>query len=503
MSRASRVLAALAAIGAVVAVFCAAVSAAPGDIDRSFGREGFVNLETKVPTRAYGEDLALRADGTIYVLRSVQDCSDASPCKLEHRVERLLPNGSPDGTYGVGGTGSVPSVFGGTSPSPEASLGLAGDGRAVVAWVEDGKLVLQRLGANGIVDESFGAAGTVKFDFGFPIARARVGIEGDGKIVVAAEPESGYAGDAVVVARFTGAGAFDPTFGGGPIVTPLGSGFGGMDVAPAGNLLLAGPRCCSFPGRSVHLFRLDSTGSFRAGFGREGQVFVDDVTDAVTVGAVTVLPNGRIYVVGSGRHNGDAFVLRLLPSGRLDRSFGHSGIAYMRRAHLSVAGASVDSAERLLLFGSSGGRLAVLRRLSNGRSDPTFDGGAIERLAGRTGTQVVAGGLQQRSKLVVLANAGECSRACPAPSNFLTRFIGGSATSRCAGHRATIVGTRQDDELVGTRHADVIAALAGDDVVRGGGGDDVICGGRGNDQLVGGPGRDVLRGGAGHNRLHQ
>lgn len=216
-----------------------------------------------------------------------------------------------------------------------------------------------------------------------------------------------------------------------------------------------------------------------------------------------VLPSGRIDVVGSGQRKGDAFALRLLPSGRLDHSFGHGGIAYMRGARLNVAGAAVDREGRLLVFGSSAGRLAVLRRLRNGRADPTFAGGSIERLGAHGATQTVAGGLQGGRKLVVLANAGECIRTCPAPLTFLVRFIGGSAAPHCGGHRATIVGTREDDELVGTRHRDVIVALAGDDVVRGRGGDDVICGGRGNDRLIGGPGRDTLRGGAGRNQLHQ
>jgi uncharacterized delta-60 repeat protein len=487
-----------------LAPFCSVAGAAPGDTDRSFGREGFVNLDTEAPARAYGEDMAFGSGGMIYVLRSVESCSGSSSCSLEHRVERFLSNGSVDRSYGAGGTSSGLGVSTAKTPNLSASLGVGTDGRAVVAWIESGKLVLQRLGSSGAIDTSFGSAGTVKFDFGFPLGRARVAVQADGRIVVAAEPEAGYAGDAVVVARFTATGALDPAFGGGaPVLTALGSGFGGMSLSPAGALLLGGPRCCSSAGRAVHLVQIDASGAFQAGFGHEGQLFVDDVTDAVSVGAVVVLPSGRIYVVGSGQHKGDAFALRLLPGGKLDHSFGHGGIAYMRRSHLNVAGAAVDRAGRLLVFGSSLRRLAVLRRLSDGRPDPSFAGGAIERLSSRGGTQAVAGGLQDGSKLVVLANAGECSRECPVPLNFLVRFIGGTATSRCAGHRATIVGTREDDELIGTRRRDVIVALAGDDLVRGRGGDDVICGGRGNDKLIGGPGRDVLRGGAGHNRLHQ
>lgn len=81
---------------------------------------------------------------------------------------------------------------------------------------------------------------------------------------------------------------------------------------------------------------------------------------------------------------------------------------------------------------------------------------------------------------------------------------------RCAGARATIVGTARRDVIRGTPRRDVIAALAGDDTVRGGGGDDLIClgagndtgiGGAGADRILGGAGRDVMTGGPGADRL--
>ena len=103
-----------------------------------------------------------------------------------------------------------------------------------------------------------------------------------------------------------------------------------------------------------------------------------------------------------------------------------------------------------------------------------------------------------------------------------------AAGARCAGLRATIVGTGRRDVLRGTARRDVIAALGGNDVVRGLGGADLIClgagtdrgiggagadrvlgqlgadrleGGLGRDRLEGGPGRDLLLGGAGIDRL--
>jgi Ca2+-binding RTX toxin-like protein len=72
-----------------------------------------------------------------------------------------------------------------------------------------------------------------------------------------------------------------------------------------------------------------------------------------------------------------------------------------------------------------------------------------------------------------------------------------SVAARCAGVRATLVGTPGSDTLVGTPGRDVIVAGAGWDTVRGRGGRDVICGGAGADDLDGGRGGDVILGGRG------
>lgn len=265
MSRAPRFVAAMVAVCALAAALAAVAGAAPGDTDRSFGKEGFVNLDREASARAYGEDMAVGAGGALYVLRSAQDCSSFS-CLVEHRVDRFLSNGAPDASFGVRGTSTALAAAGGASAGLDASLGLGADGRAVVAWIESGKLVLQRLNPDGTLDGSFGSAGKVKFDFGFPISRARIAVQSDGKVVVAAEPETGYAGDAVVVTRFTAQGASDPSFdGGAPVSTSLGSGLGGLARTATGGVLLAGPRCCSSAGRAVHLARLDAAGAFDSG----------------------------------------------------------------------------------------------------------------------------------------------------------------------------------------------------------------------------------------------
>lgn len=77
----------------------------------------------------------------------------------------------------------------------------------------------------------------------------------------------------------------------------------------------------------------------------------------------------------------------------------------------------------------------------------------------------------------------------------------GTGSARCAGLRATVLGTADRDVLRGTRGPDVIAARAGNDLVRGLGGNDVICLGAGNDRGIGGAGNDRVLGEAGKDVL--
>lgn len=83
--------------------------------------------------------------------------------------------------------------------------------------------------------------------------------------------------------------------------------------------------------------------------------------------------------------------------------------------------------------------------------------------------------------------------------------------AKCAGLKATIVGTSGANTIKGTAKRDVIAAGAGGDKVQGLGGKDVVCGEGGNDtlsggadadNLLGGPGKDTLKGGPGKDLLN-
>lgn len=105
-------------------------------------------------------------------------------------------------------------------------------------------------------------------------------------------------------------------------------------------------------------------------------------------------------------------------------------------------------------------------------------------------------GVKRRAQISLIAFAvGLASTVTPG--------IAGESGPRCFGAHATIIGTRDDDQLRGTEGVDVIVGRGGNDQIFGFGGDDLICGGRGIDNLNGdfdcdtSPGADRIRGGRG------
>lgn len=489
------------------AMACGSATAAPGDLDRFFGSEGIVSLDDPSTALVTPVDVAVGPDNAIYVLSSKLNCY----CPTFSRdllVSRLDPHGEHDETFGTGGTsnafGSVNATTG-----PGGSLAVGADGKVVVSSTDQGEIVLSRLNPDGSLDSSFGAGGMARVAVGGRMSGARVAVQEDGEVVVGADMNFGYGEGSVAVARLTRQGMLDPAFNGGrPVVTSLGYGLGGLGLAGDSGVVVAGPHCCISRGSTVHVARLDASGNFDHRFGHRGHRFVDDVVRGAEVDAVLALPGGKIDVVGSGQT--DAFALRLLPGGRLDPAFGEHGIAYMRNSDLSVSSAVVDAHGRLVIAGSAPasksfeeGRSIVLRRLPNGRPDRSFGGGSLVRLRTVESSTPEAIALQSGDRIVALVKIGSCERYCSSFKYMLVRYRGGSGGARCMGQRATIIGTRSGETLIGTRHRDVIVALSGNDVVRGRGGNDLICGGRGDDRLLGGGGRDRLIGGSGRDEIQQ
>jgi uncharacterized delta-60 repeat protein len=472
-----------AALGSA-ALACGAVAAlaVPGAPDRAFGDGGRQVLVQPGADRAGA--VALAPDGAIVV------AGDGGP-DTALIVTRLLADGTPDASFGDGGTRRVD--LGGVETGD--AVAVAPDGSVVVAGATTmgGNAVVLRLTPSGAPDPSFGPGGVRVFDFGGADAAHAVAIQPDGRIVVAG---TGAAGRAILVTRLFPDGTPDPSFDG--------DGTAGIDLAPGedvafaiavqpdGRIVTAG--ATGSPSNAVFV-RMARTGAIDRTFGLAG-VRVVDAGGADVVRALALRPDGRIVAAGVGGPRREAAVWRLDADGSLDGSFGRRGAAGF------AAGDRTSSADavalqpngKVVVAGAIGRDMLVGRFQPGGATDLTWgrDGRRVVQLGGRDAGSAVA---VQRDGAIVAAgqtSAGDGDVA-------VVRLDGDPPRPAplCRSREATIVGTPGDDVLVGTPRRDVIVALAGDDRVQARGGGDIVCGGAGRDRLFGGPGDDVLLGQAG------
>ncbi|XXX81481.1 hypothetical protein WMF30_22245 [Sorangium sp. So ce134] len=277
----------------------------------------------------------------------------------------------------------------------------------------------------GQLAPSFGGAGT-------GIARLRFGADDDGgffdldaaggEIIAGGWGMGGLGGTRFRVARLTGSGAPDPSFGdGGMVLTSWAASTGDYVYLVAarrqrlGGTVAIGWRD-EFRGASadVALARYTEDGSLDPGFGDGGKSLLDLGGDEVIRDGV-VARDGRIVAVG--QRDGRLLIARATADGALDTSFarplGYRTVAPGPSAvEGSVAEAvAIDVSGRIIVVGSvqRGGQRdwIVVRLRRDGALDRSFgDGGVV--VAGDPGVdeRAVAVALSLDGGIVVAGDAG-------------------------------------------------------------------------------------------------
>jgi uncharacterized delta-60 repeat protein len=507
-------------LGALLLAAASPALALPGDLDRSFDGDGEVTIDSGYVDEAWA--VLVQPDAKIAI-------AGDGGANTDFMVARMNPDGGFDGGFGVGGLAFAD--LGDTDYGYAAAR--QPDGKIVVAgYVPSDKDVgVTRFNTDGSLDTAFDpggpdGAGRKIIHYGGDDSAEEVLIQPDGKIVIA-----GHGGDAdVVLARLNRNGSFDNSFDGDGIAA---ADFGGVEfglgaaLGPGGKIVVAGHTSV---GGDVAVMRFNPTGAadqtLDATFDGEGKRTIDYGGTNDQAEAVLVQPDGRIVLAGYGTSSTDVVVTRLNPDGSDDRSFDGDAIARVDLGGSDFArAAALQPNGKIVVAGYSSGPaagLTAVRLQPGGALDTTFSSDGQTTLGFAEKGSAVA--VQPDGRIVLVgptspggdiavarlegdppAAGGGGGRGGP------TEGLGdGAAVPRCAGRRATIVGTVRRDRLRGTRRADVIVALGGDDLVRASGGRDRVCagrgddrvsGGNGNDRLSGGAGRDTLAGGAGGDRL--
>ncbi|MEP0548967.1 MAG: T9SS type A sorting domain-containing protein [Rhodothermales bacterium] len=367
---------------ALLAFLFTEVAAQPGTLDASFGDGGIVTTNVGASFYQVGRDVVTQPDGKI-VVAAVLETSSA-----EGRVlVRYLPDGTLDPDFGDGGVALLPPG----DLDFSLSLALHPDG-ALIAVYSGPPFVVARILPNGTPDPSFGENGVVSTHIGESGGIASgVVVQPDGRILVAGRARddgSRY----VAVVRYLPDGGLDPAFGDGGVATfssaPFGDGVAAALVLQEdGKIVLAG-----FTGdspRQVAVLRLSPSGLLDGGFGAGGLAVASIGSEAVAE-AVAIQSDGRIVAAGYAREAeqpADFAVVRFLPDGALDAAFGEGGTV------VTALSGGTDLAQdvlvqpdgKLVAAGytsnepgqSTEQRFALVRFLSDGTPDPAFGGDGI------------------------------------------------------------------------------------------------------------------------------
>lgn len=410
----------------VVAVLVAVTPAvaAPGSLDRAFGRDG--KLVVDLGPRAFVADLAALPGGDVLVAGHTE-ASDVYTRGGSVFVRRYDWRGRLRSSFGR--RGEVRFRPRGELAEVKAMVRQR-DGRILLAGQVEGSAAVLRLTRQGRLDRSFAGDGVATLDAGgvdeLGVALAR---QPDGAVVVAG-PTTVTVPSATFdrytntfVGRLHPDGSLDRGFGSGDGMVVVDTGQranpvyqlvlypAGLALLPDGRILVAASNSSAVrDGSSPTLIVLDPAGA-AAPLARDPLLGSDEALDNPSIGAlVTDRRRGTTYLVGGhlGGAGGDSMVIALGPDLERESSFGGDGVVApdLGRGRADYASAGlVDPRGRLVITGTdaptpdfaSGSRFLLARFLQNGRLDQRF---------GREGRVVTPVGREPHANALALLARG-------------------------------------------------------------------------------------------------
>jgi uncharacterized delta-60 repeat protein len=260
-------------------------------------------------------------------------------------VARLKPGGGLDDDFGGGdGIGEImPGMSAYTSGGTNAGdkIVLVGS----IYDVSDYQFFVARFTAGGMPDTSFGAGdGWVQINFpgtDYGDARDAVSLP-NGKLLVTGSASTDADCSDFATVRLEEDGDVDTNFGNGGYRRvdffdrcDNGRSIGLQD----GHIVLGGDADNAKGNERWALTRLEANGDIDHGFGKNGRVTTDLLTDDDDeIRGLDLQPNGKIVAGGRYDSDGHMVVMRYRANGGLDHSFGNRGKTFVKFAN----GSEVD-----------------------------------------------------------------------------------------------------------------------------------------------------------------
>lgn len=302
-------------------------------LDTTFGNHGKISATIGSYTGDDGYAVTAQADGKIIVAGSSAIVSQYSRMAMV----RFTANGQVDSSFGT--NGRVTLHFGTSNDNAE--------GRAVgiqklspqtpekiilggfdLEQASPNSLVLARYDLNGMPDATFGNAGVVKLP---NAAFFNMKIDTIGNIFVGGGGSFGYG---FGIYKFKPNGLLDSTFGVNGFNASLDSNWHCDNLAIVlqqdGKILTGGPAFmpAMFPNNDFGLMRYLPNGTPDSSFGVNGKVVTSPDTNDAELYSLAVQADGKILAcgisdTGTGIHS---IVIRYMQNGNLDSTWGDNGI---------------------------------------------------------------------------------------------------------------------------------------------------------------------------------
>lgn len=382
------------------------------------------------------------------------------------RAVSMQPNGKvvAAGQYSTDGSDglllmrlNVGSIFDGSFFGDGTSNIYPGEGIGLILQADGKYLVLQQDRMSRFLPHgSYDEVGRTISDFENKDDRAWAAtLQTDGKIILAGEAR--HQGDSkkyMALARYLRYGTLDPTFGAaGKQYAVFDDEDGANDVIvhPNNNTIIA----AGFTKRNDFDFAVYLFSSF-------GSIYPAGMT-AINMGngddfaqAVLLQPDGKIVVAGfatlstGSDPNRRVFaVARLLADGTtLDPNFGNNGKVMTgvgSGSSARVRSALLQPDGKIIVVGSHGGEVVVVRYLTNGGLDPEFGQGGLVRITGGTiedegGGELTLDHPMDSANAVALLAQGNIAIAGQSNNDFGLLIVGPN------GGNCTICGTTLGNE---------------------------------------------------------
>ena len=349
-----------------------------GTIDHSFGQDGiasptFDNIDLQVST------VLIQTGGDIVAV-GTETQFDRFDTETTFGLVRLKPNGIVDDNYGTQGLvqDDIPGQGNALAAvqQPNGRIIVVGES---VPGDRGSDFALARYTFSGHVDNSFGVAGITQKPNGISSINATI-VQGDGKIIVAGE-EVGIGSDEAVLARYNPDGSLDTTFGvDGRFFAHIGSDgvFNALTLDAKGNIVAGGFGRNAADVGVFAVVRVRPDGTADPSFGTGGAVLTSFGDSTQELFSIAVQTNGDIVAAGST--SGALAVARYLPDGTLDATFATKG-KFLFSDHNTFAYATAMALQhdgKILIAGGFDYQYGILRLLPSGRIDSSFGSGGLE-----------------------------------------------------------------------------------------------------------------------------